>query len=190
MKFGYARVSTEKQNLSMQIDALENYGVDEIVSDKASGAKIEREGLNNLLNKLREGDTLVVWKLDRLGRTMYQLVNLLNEFNENNINFVSIKDGIDTSTTMGKFLFHIMGAMAEMEREVINDRVKSGLASAKARGRKGGRKKAHSKNKRETMIKMHLDGYSKKEICESMDVSRTTLYRYIKEYENSNNIID
>ncbi|WP_350343888.1 recombinase family protein [Proteinivorax tanatarense] len=183
MKFGYARVSTQKQNLQMQIDALEKHGVDEIISDKISGSKVERKGLNNLLNKLRKGDTLVVWKLDRLGRTMFQLVNLLNGFKDKGINFISIQDGINTSTTMGKFMFHVMGAMAEMEREVINDRVKSGLESAKARGRQGGRKKAHSKEKIDTMVKMVSDGYSKKEICESMGVSRTTLYRYIKEAE-------
>src|SRR6056297_344156 len=184
MKFGYARISTGKQNLFLQVDALKEYGVDEIITDKITGAKISRKGLDELLLKLRKGDTLVVWKLDRLGRTMFQLVNLLNDFKEKEINFVSIKENIDTSTTMGKFLFHIMAAMAEMEREVINDRVKSGLESAKARGRKGGRKKAHSEDKIKTMLKMNADGYSKKEICESMNVSRTTLYRYIKKYES------
>jgi DNA invertase Pin-like site-specific DNA recombinase len=108
----------------------------------------------------------------------------MNDFNNKDIKFVSIKDGVDTSTTMGRFLFHIFGAMAEMEREVINERVLSGLESAKSRGRSGGRRKAHNEEKRNTMIKMIKDGYSKKEICESTGVSRTTLYRYIKENEN------
>lgn len=183
MKFGYARVSSDRQKLFLQVDALQEYGVDEIITDKVTGTKIIRKGLDELLLKLRKGDTLVVWKLDRLGRTMFQLVNLLNDFKEKEINFVSIKENIDTSTTMGKFLFHIMAAMSEMEREVINDRVRSGLESAKARGRKGGRKKAHSDDKIKIMLRMNKDGYSKKEICESMNVSRTTLYRYIKKHK-------
>lgn len=183
MKFGYARVSTKKQNLDLQLDELNRYGCDEIITDKISGRKVDREGLNSLLKKLRKGDTLVVYKLDRLGRTMHQLVNLMNDFNSNDIKFVSIKDGVDTSTTMGRFLFHVFGAMAEMEREVINERVISGLESAKSRGRSGGRRKAHNEEKRSIMLKMIEDGYSKKEICESTGVSRTTLYRYIKENE-------
>ena len=125
----------------------------------------------------------MVYKLDRLGRTMHQLVNLLEEFNEKGIHLVSIKDGIDTSTTMGRFLFHIFGAMAEMEREVINERVKSGLESARARGREGGRKKAHTKQQIDGMMEMYENGKTKKEICEMFNVSRTTLYRYIKDYD-------
>jgi len=165
MKFGYARISSKRQKLFLQVDAFKEYGVDKIITDKITGAKISRKGLDELLIKLRKGDTLVVWKLDRLGRTMFQLVNLLNDFKEREINFVSIKENIDTSTTMGKFLFHIMAAMAEMEREVINDRVKSGLESSKARGRKGRRKKTHSEEKIKTMLTINKEGYSKKEIC-------------------------
>ncbi|MDR4181070.1 recombinase family protein, partial [Bacillus thuringiensis] len=116
----------------MQLDELKRFGCEEIVTEKESGAKKDRVELQSLLGKLRKGGTLVVYKLDRLGRTMHQLVNLLQEFNEKGIHFVSIKDGIDTSTTMGRFLFHIFGAMAEMEREVINERVISGVAAAKA----------------------------------------------------------
>lgn len=183
MIFGYARTSTKRQHLTMQIDELKKYGVDEIITDQVSGTKISREGLDELLIKLRKDDTLVVYKLDRLGRTMYQLVNLMNEFKKEGINFVSIKDGIDTSTLTGRFMFNIMGAVAEMEREVINERVRSGVASAKARGRSGGRKKAHDKDKINTALRMVQDGYSKKEICESLGIARTTLYRYIKEYK-------
>ncbi|MGW5983146.1 recombinase family protein [Bacillus mycoides] len=120
MIFGYARVSTKKQSLDMQLDEFNRYGCEKIVTEKESGAKKDRKELQLLLSKLRKGDTLVVYKLDRIGRTIHQLVNLLQEFNNKSIHFVSIKDGLDTSTTMGRFLFHIFGAMAEMEREVIN----------------------------------------------------------------------
>ncbi|KMJ93083.1 recombinase family protein [Clostridium botulinum C] len=183
MKFGYARVSTTHQNLDLQIDELNKYNCDEIITDKISGAKVKREGLDNLLLKLRKGDTLIVWKLDRLGRTMKQLVDLMEYFNKNNIQFISIKDGIDTATTVGRFMFHVLGAVAEMEREVINERRIKGVESAKARGREGGRKKAHDSEKIKTALKMVSDGYSKKEICDSLGIARTTLYRYIKEYE-------
>ncbi|MGG2134542.1 recombinase family protein [Bacillus sp. S2(2024)] len=183
MIFGYARISTKHQNLDMQIDELKKYGCEEIVTEQESGANQQREQLNQLLNKLRKDDTLIVYKLDRLGRTMQQLVMLLNHFREKGINFVSMKDGIDTSTTMGRFLYHIFGAMAEMEREVINERVKSGIASAKARGRMGGRKKSHSEKQIQGMLEMIRLGRSKKEVQEIFGVSRTTLYRYIKESE-------
>ncbi|OAS85098.1 recombinase family protein [Metabacillus litoralis] len=185
MIFGYARTSTKKQSLDMQLDELNRFGVDEIITEQASGAKKDRVELNNLLGKLRKGDVLVVYKLDRLGRTMHQLVNLLNDFQEKGIEFVSIKDGINTSTTMGRFLFNIFGAMAEMEREVINERVVSGVESAKARGRLGGRKKAHTKEQIKGMLAMLEHGRSKKEVQEMFVVSRTTLYRYIKENEES-----
>lgn len=117
---------------------------------------------------------------------MHQLVNLLQEFHEKGIHFVSIKDGIDTSTTMGRFLFHIFGAMAEMEREVINERVVSGVAAAKARGREGGRKKAHTPQQIEGMMEMLEAGKTKVEVCEMFDVARATLYRYIREFEANN----
>ncbi|PFM11680.1 integrase [Bacillus cereus] len=184
MIFGYARVSTKKQSLDMQLDDLEKYGCDEIITEKESGAKKDRKELQMLLNKLRKDDTLVVYKLDRLGRTMHQLVNLLQEFNEKEIHFVSIKDGIDTSTTMGRFLFHIFGAMAEMEREVINERVISGVAAAKERGREGGRKKAHTPQQIQGMMEMLDAGKTKMEVCEMFNVARATLYRYIKENDN------
>lgn len=182
MKFGYARTSTKKQSLDSQLDALERYGCDEIIMEQQSGAKTERKELNTLLGKLRKGDTLVVYKLDRLGRTMKQLVDLVSIFNEKDIEFVSIKDSIDTSTTTGRFMFHVFGAVAEMEREVINERVKSGVESAKARGRSGGRKKAHTKEQIEGMIEMLENGHTKKAVQDMFEVSRTTLYRYIDEY--------
>ncbi|MCU5514415.1 recombinase family protein [Bacillus wiedmannii] len=183
MVFGYARVSTKKQSLDMQLDELNRYGCEEIVTEKESGAKKNRKELQLLLGKLRKGDKLVVYKLDRLGRTMHQLANLLQEFNEKGINFVSIKDGIDTSTTMGQFLFHIFGAVAEMERSIINERVVSGVAAAKQRGKQGGRKKAHTVQQIESMMEAVEMGRTKIEICEIYNVSRATLYRYIKEHE-------
>lgn len=189
MIFGYARVSKTKQSLDMQIDELEKFKCDDIVTEKEGGAKKDRKELSQLLSKLRKGDKFVVYKLDRLGRTMHQLVNLLQEFNDKGIHFVSIKDGIDTSTTRGRFLFHIFGAMAEMEREVLNERVRSGVESARARGREGGRKKAHTKQQINGMMEMYESGKSKKEICEMFNVSRTTLYRYIKDYEKQKNSI-
>ncbi|PEP96683.1 integrase [Bacillus wiedmannii] len=185
MIFGYARVSTKKQSLDMQLDELERYGCEEVITEKESGAKKNRKELQMLLNKLRKDDTLVVYKLDRLGRTMHQLVNLLQEFNEKGIHFVSIKDGIDTSTTMGRFLFHIFGAMAEMEREVINERVISGVAAAKERGREGGRKRAHTPQQIQGMMEMLAAGKTKMEVCEMFNVARATLYRYIRERDMS-----
>ncbi|MGU3355398.1 recombinase family protein [Bacillus sp. M5A3_1b] len=185
MIFGYARVSTKHQSLDMQLDELNKFGCEEIVTEKESGAKKDRKELQLLLGKLRKGDTLVVYKLDRLGRTMHQLVNLLQEFNENDINFVSIKDGIDTSTTMGRLMYHIAGAFAEMEREIINERVISGVASAKARGREGGRKKAHTPQQIQGMMEMLDAGKTKVEVCEMFDVARATLYRYIRERDMS-----
>ncbi|MFP3379714.1 recombinase family protein [Bacillus sp. SIMBA_069] len=190
MIFGYARVSTKKQSLDMQLDELKRYGCEEIITEKESGAKKDRKELQLLLSKLRKDDTLVVYKLDRLGRTMHQLVNLLQEFNEKGIHFVSIKDGIDTSTTMGRFLFHIFGAMAEMEREVINERVISGVAAAKARGREGGRKKAHTSQQIQGMMEMLASGKTKVEVCEMFDVARATLYRYIKEHDSKQSFLN
>lgn len=190
MIFGYARVSTKKQSLDMQLDELKRYGCEEIITEKESGAKKDRKELQLLLSKLRKDDTLVVYKLDRLGRTMHQLVNLLQEFNEKGIHFVSIKDGIDTSTTMGRFLFHIFGAMAEMEREVINERVISGVAAAKARGREGGRKKAHTPQQIQGMMEMLASGKTKVEVCEMFDVARATLYRYIKEHDSKQLVLN
>ncbi|EPF08277.1 hypothetical protein ICA_05777 [Bacillus cereus BAG1O-3] len=190
MIFGYARVSTKKQSLDMQLDELKRYGCEEIITEKESGAKKDRKELQLLLGKLRKDDTLVVYKLDRLGRTMHQLVNLLQEFNEKSIHFVSIKDGIDTSTTMGRFLFHIFGAMAEMEREVINERVISGVAAAKARGREGGRKKAHTPQQIQGMMEMLASGKTKVEVCEMFDVARATLYRYIKEHDSKQSVLN
>lgn len=134
MQIGYVRVSTNDQNTDLQRNALNCAGCELIFEDKISGTKAERPGLKKLLRTLSEGDTLVVWKLDRLGRSMRHLVVLVEELRERGINFRSLTDSIDTSTPMGRFFFHIMGALAEMERELIVERTRAGLAAARAKG--------------------------------------------------------
>jgi DNA invertase Pin-like site-specific DNA recombinase len=140
MLIGYARVSTADQNLDLQHDALARVGVEKVFEDKASGARDDRPGLRDALSHCRPGDVLVVYKLDRLGRTMRGLVELVADLAQRKIEFRSLSDGIDTTTTMGRFTFHLLGAIAEMERDLIRERTNAGLAAARARGRKGGRK--------------------------------------------------
>lgn len=180
MKFGYARVSTENQIMDRQIDALKKYAVDEIFEEKISGTKKDRPQLNLLLNKLRSGDTLVVFELKRLGRNTKQLLSLMEEFKEKNIEFVSLTENIDTSTPMGRFVFTTWCALAQLDRDIISENTKSGLAAARARGRFGGRK-PHDKKKIETALKMY---YSKKfyirEITEMTGISKQSLYNYIR----------
>ncbi len=151
MKFGYARVSTGEQNTDRQLDALREYGVDEIYEEKISGGKRSRPQLNLLLSKLRTGDTLVVYELKRLGRNTKQLLAMAEEFQANGIEFVSLTEKLDTTTPMGRFVFTTWCALAQLDREIISENTKSGLAAAKARGRIGGRK-PHDKSK----LKRHL----------------------------------
>jgi DNA invertase Pin-like site-specific DNA recombinase len=141
MLVGYMRVSTEEQTTQLQKDALLRYGVDirNLFEDKTSGTKDERDGLNKALEFLQRGDTLVVWKLDRLGRSLAHLIKIINDLKERNISFVSITEGMDTSTPSGELFFHIFGALAQFEKTLIQQRVKAGLESAKNRGRVGGR---------------------------------------------------
>jgi DNA invertase Pin-like site-specific DNA recombinase len=181
MLIGYARVSTQDQTLNLQKDALKNIGCTKIFTDTASGAKVERKGLEEAQNFLREGDTLVVWRLDRLGRSLKHLIETITELNNRKIGFKSIQENIDTTTSGGKLVFHIFGALAEFEREIIRERTQAGLQAARARGRKGGRPKALTPKK----AKMVQDLYRNKEnsideICKTLNISRTTLYRYIK----------
>ncbi|HCZ3560526.1 TPA: recombinase family protein, partial [Escherichia coli] len=138
MLIGYIRVSTNDQNTGLQRNALECAGCEQIFEDKMSGNTTQRPGLKRALKKLKPGDTLMVWKLDRLGRSMRHLVALTDELQQQGINFRSLTDNIDTSTPMGRFFFHIMGALAEMERELIVERTRAGLAAARERGRTGG----------------------------------------------------
>jgi DNA invertase Pin-like site-specific DNA recombinase len=147
MLIGYARVPTQDQTLNLQKDALKKIGCKKIFTDTASGAKQERKGLEEVQNFLREGDTLVVWRLDRLGRSLKHLIETITELNNRNIGFKSLTENIDTTTSGGKLVFHIFGALAEFERDIIRERTQAGLIAARARGRKGGRPKALTQKK-------------------------------------------
>lgn len=183
--FGYARVSTIDQNLDAQKDALLKYGCEKIYYEKASGKNVERPQLQKLLSSLREKDVVVVYKLDRLARSLKDLIDLVNELANKKVDFVSISDGIDTSTAVGKLMFHLVGAFAEFERDIISERTKVGLESARARGRKGGKPKGLSAEaqKKAARAKVLYDErrLSIDEICKILEIkSKTTLYKYIK----------
>jgi DNA invertase Pin-like site-specific DNA recombinase len=184
MYIGYARVSTEDQTLDLQKDALEKIGCTKIFTDTASGAKAERKGLEEALSYVREGDILVVWRLDRLGRSLKHLIETITELNNRKIGFKSIQENIDTTTSGGKLVFHIFGALAEFERDIIRERTNAGLTAARARGRLGGRPKAKSLNTPKKVATAQALYDNKKitidEICRMLNVSRATLYRYIK----------
>lgn len=174
--FGYARVSTEQQCLDRQLDMLEKYGVDMIFNEKMTGTKRSRPELEKLLERLTEGDTVVIESLSRLGRSTKDLIWLMETFNSKGVNLISLKESIDTTTSTGKLLFALMSALAQFERDVIADRTREGLASARARGRKGGRP-ATNKEKIRKAIKLYQSGeYSVKEISEMTGVRRSTLY--------------
>jgi DNA invertase Pin-like site-specific DNA recombinase len=180
MNIGYARVSTQDQTLNLQKDALEKLGCNKIFTDTASGAKAERKGLDEALEYVREGDTLVVWRLDRLGRSLKHLIETISQLDTRKIGFKSLTENIDTTTSGGKLIFHIFGALAEFERNLIRERTNAGLQAARARGRKGGRPRALTPKK----AQMVQDLYRNKEnsideICKTLNISRTTLYRYI-----------
>lgn len=181
---GYARVSTSEQELSLQIDALLQHGVEKehLYSDKISGAKEERPGLTACNEMLREGDTLVVWRLDRLGRSMRHLVNMIEDLKERGIGFRSISDGmIDTTSASGELVLNIFSALAQFERRLIQERTNAGLAAARARGRVGGRP-AMDRNHPKIKLanKLFCDkSISLDDICDTLKISRSTLYRYV-----------
>lgn len=181
MLIGYVRVSTTDQNLDLQMDALQSSGCNKIYKDIASGAKDDRVGLSEVLNYIRKGDTLVVWKLDRLGRSLRHLIDTINQINDQSCYFKSLQENIDTSTSGGKLIFHIFGALAEFERDIIRDRTTAGLAAARKRGRIGGRPKKMD-DKKIALAKSLLaeNANSFNEICEMLKVSKATLYRYLK----------
>lgn len=178
MMIGYARVSTAEQDLSLQLDALKHAGVDRVFTDVASGTKTNRPGLAEAMNFLREGDTLVVWKLDRLGRSMKGLVDLSAVLDGRGVNLRSLTDGIDTCGAAGRFFFHIMAALAVMERELILERTKAGLEVAKKAGRIGGRKPKMIPAKTATAERLLRDGMPPKDVADSIGVSIATLYRH------------
>lgn len=184
MKIGYARVSTQEQNLSLQLDALQAAGCDTIYREKVTSAKKERPELQKLMGQLRVGDVVVVWKLDRLGRSLQDLVSLVNEMQGKGAEFQSLNDHIDTTTPQGKFTFHLFAALAEFERGIIRERTKAGLAAARARGRKGGRPKGLSKEAQHTAMiaeTLYQDGdLTVKQICRQLSISRGTFYNYLR----------
>jgi DNA invertase Pin-like site-specific DNA recombinase len=183
MLIGYARVSTQEQTLNLQRDALEKAGCNKIFTDTASGAKAEREGLEEALNYVRTGDTLVVWRLDRLGHSLPHLITTMTDLEKRGIGFKSLMENIDTTTSGGKLIFHIFGALAEFERNLISERTTAGLIAARARGRKGGRPKALTGKQ----LSIARDLYEKRhpiaEICQTLKISKMTLYRALKSSE-------
>src|SRR5947208_11462073 len=182
MLVAYARVSTQDQTLALQQDALQQAGCDRIFTDTASGAKVEREGLEEAIAYARAGDTLVVWKLDRLGRSLRQLIETINRLQELGIGFKSLTEQIDTTTSGGKLIFHVFGALAEFERDVIRERTQAGLSAARARGRLGGRPKLLTPEKRKLAVQLYrAKEHSIAEICRLMGISKPTLYSYLAE---------
>ncbi len=179
MLIGYARVSSRDQNLDLQIDALKQAGCDKIFRDQESGKKLARPGLSDAIDYLREGDSLVVWKLDRLGRSVKGLVELVGNLEKIKANFRSLTDGIDTSTAMGRFFFHVMASLAQMERELIVERTQAGLAAAKKRGRVGGRRRSMTPSKVEVARKLLAEGMPPRDVAKNLEVSVPTLYRWL-----------
>ena len=177
--FGYARVSTEQQNLDRQLDALNKYGVDIIFNEKMTGTKRNRPELTKMLDRLTEGDTVVVESLSRLGRSTKDLIELVDLFEKKKVHFVSLKEQIDTSTPTGKFLFTLMSAISQFERDVIAERTKEGLRSARARGRSGGRPKTDANSINKAIKLYNTRQYSIKEIEELTGVKKSTLYRHL-----------
>jgi DNA invertase Pin-like site-specific DNA recombinase len=183
MLIGYARVSAHDQILNLQQDALQRAGCDRIFTDTASGAQAERKGLDEALNYVRKGDTLVVWRLDRLGRSLPHLITTMTDLEERGIGFKSLTENIDTTTSGGKLIFHIFGALAEFERNLIRERTSAGLIAARARGRKGGRPKALTAKQLSIVKELYDKKHPIAEICQTLKISKATLYRSIKSEE-------
>jgi len=175
---GYARVSTAEQNLDLQLDALAKAGCERVFKDRQSGAVVRRPGLDEALSHMRSTDTLVVWKLDRLGRTVRQLVSFVEDLQTNGVALKSLTDGIDTTTPAGRFFFHVMAALAEMERDLLRERTRAGLEAAKARGREGGRPPKLSDEQLAHAEHLMTDPkVSHASIARSLGINRSTLYR-------------
>ena len=179
MLVGYARISTQDQNLDLQRDALLKAGCQKFFEDKVSGTRADRPGLNKALELLREGDTLVVWKLDRLGRSVKHLVDLVGELAHQGVQFKSLTDSIDTSTPSGRFFFHIMASLAEMERELMVERTRAGLQVAHQLGRKSGRKRKMTDSKIASAKSLLASGVLPNDVAKNLGVSVPTLYRWV-----------
>ena len=181
MQVGYARVSTAQQSLALQEEALARAGCGRVFEDVASGARAERPGLVAALDYLREGDVLVVWRLDRLGRSLADLIATVEGLAARGVGFRSLEEKLDTTTSGGRLVFHVFGAPAEFERGLIRERTRAGLDAARARGRKGGRPRALEERKVAAARAMHRDrAIPIGEICRTLSVSRATLYRYLE----------
>ena len=182
MFIGYARVSTGLQNLDLQMDALTQYGCSKIFYDKMSGAKRQRPGLDEVLEYARKGDTVVVWRLDRLGRNMQDLIQIVNSLNERGVGFHSLQENLtmDKSNATGQLMFHLFAAFAEFERNLIEERSAAGRAAAKSRGRLGGRPEKFGPKDIEMMKSLIGNGTPIKDVAEKWGVSRTTIYRYLE----------
>ncbi len=184
MKIGYARVSTKEQSLDLQVDALKKAGCDSVFREIASGARTARPVLDNVLSRLRTEDILIVWKLDRLGRSLTHLVALTNELLERRIGLISLNDPIDTTTPQGRLVFNIFASLAEFERDLIRERTQAGLQAARARGKRGGRPKGLPKEAEATAIAaetLYREGkLSVQQICERLNIAKSTLYVYLE----------
>lgn len=187
MLIGYMRVSTVDQNTNLQLDSLLKYGVDKrnIYEDKISGSKESRIGLDNLMSFVKSGDTLVVWKLDRLGRSLSHLISIVSRLKEMDVTLVSLTENIDTRTPSGNLIFHIFGSLAEFERNLIKERVLAGLEAAKKRGVKGGRPKVLSNEKFKTMRELINNNHSTASVCRTFGVKRSTFYEAVKRSKDS-----
>lgn len=186
MNIGYARVSTSDQNLDLQLDALRAVGCERIFDDVASGAKSERPGLRQALDYLRKGDTLVVWKLDRLGRSLPDLLATTNLLETQGKGFRSLQESLDTTSSAGRLIFHIFASLADFERNLIRERTNAGLAAARARGRHGGRPRSLNSRGVQMAKQLLKDPFAKfGEVAETLDVSRSTLYRALKAADES-----
>jgi DNA invertase Pin-like site-specific DNA recombinase len=181
MKIGYARVSTIDQSLDLQLDALKAAGCEKIITEKASGAKDDREELQRALEMLRPGDVFVVYKLDRLARSTIKLISVLDEIQKQGVEFVSLSDNIDTTTAAGKAMFGMLAVFAEFERNIIVERTRAGLEAARARGRNGGRPKTDPKKVKQALKLYDSQEHTVAEIEELTGVNRATIYRALKE---------
>ena len=179
MRIGYARVSTQDQRLDVQHEALTRSGCEKTFDDTMSGKVTDRPGLQKALEQLRKGDTLIVWKLDRLGRSVKQLVDLVSSVEKEGITFVSLTDSIDTSTPAGRFFFHVMASLAEMERELTVERTRAGLETARQHGRIGGRKRVMTDGKVKAARSLLASGLPPQDVAANLGVSVATLYRWL-----------
>lgn len=184
MKYGYARVSTKDQILDLQIDALKQAGCNKIFREIVSGSRADRPEWLRLLDEIQEGDTLVIWKLDRMGRSLHHLVIIVNELVSKNIDIISLQDPLNTTTAQGRLIFNMFASLAEFEKDLIRERTIAGLKSARARGRMGGRPKGLSEKAKKvacTAEALYLQKeLTSDEIAEQLGISKTTLYKYLR----------